>query len=242
MNISGIVTNLAKATKSNAPEILAALGITGVITTSYLTAKAAVQVAQDEDADPHASNKEKIKRYWKLYVPAGISGALTVGAILGSNQASGRRTAAAVTAFTVTEKAFSEYKEKVIEQVGKNTEHKIREKVIQDRIDAKPVSGQVIFAGKGQVLCCEMYTHRYFRSDMETLKKAQNEINERVFTDLYVMMSEFYDLIGLEHTTQSDFVGWEEKPLELIFYPVLSEGPDSEPCIGFDYNYAKPLR
>lgn len=241
MNLSGVITNLAKATKANAPEILAAVGITGVFTTSYLTAKAAVQVAKDEDADPWASNKEKIKKYWKLYIPAGLSGVLTVGAIVGSNQASGRRTAAAVTAFTVTEKAFSEYKERVIEQVGKNAEHKVREKVVQDRIDAKPPSGQVIFAGKGHHLCCEMYTHRYFRSDMETLKKAQNEVNERVHTELYVMQSEFYDFIGLEHTTQSDYVGWEEKEMELVFYPVLSEGPDSEPCIGFDYNYVKPL-
>lgn len=241
MNVSEIISNLAKVTKANAPEILAAFGVTGVITTSYLAAKASVQVALDEDADPHATSKEKIKRYWKVYIPTGISGALTVGAILGSNQASGRRTAAAVTAFTVTEKAFSEYREKVVEQVGKNAEHKVREKVVQERIDANPPSGQVIFAGKGHVLCCEMYTHRYFRSDMETLKRAQNEINERIKHDLYVMQSEFYDLIGLEHTSQSDFVGWEEHEMELKFYPVLSEGPDSEPCLGFDYSYAKPL-
>jgi hypothetical protein len=241
MNVSELITNLAKATKSNAPEILAAVGITGVFTTSYLAAKAAVKVAQDEDADPHASNKEKIKKYWKLYIPAGLSGALTVGAIVGSNQASGRRTAAAVTAYAVTEKAFSEYKERVIEQVGKNTEHKVREKVVQGTIDGKPPSTQVIFAGKGHVLCCETYTRRYFRSDMETLKRAQNEINQRVHTDLYVMLSEFYDLIGLEHTSASDFLGWKEKEMELNFFPVLSEGPNSEPCLGFDYEYVTPL-
>jgi Family of unknown function (DUF6353) len=241
MNFSGLITNLAKATKSNAPEILAAVGITGVFTTSYLAAKAAVTVAQDEDADPWASNKEKIKKYWKLYIPAGLSGALTISAIVGSNQASGRRTAAAVTAFTVTEKAFSEYKERVIEQVGKNTEHTIREKIAQDQLAEKPASTQVIFAGKGHVLCCERYTQRYFRSDMETLKRAQNEINERVGHDLYVMLSEFYDLIGLEHTSVSDFIGWAEKEMELEFYPLLSEGPDSEPCLAFDYSYAKPL-
>ncbi len=241
MNVSGVINNLAKATKSNAPEILAAVGITGVFTTSYLAAKAAVQVAKDEDADSHASTKEKIKKYWKLYIPAGLSGALTVGAIVGSNQASGRRTAAAVTAFTVTEKAFSEYKEKVVEQVGKNAEHTIREKITQENIDKNPPSAQVIFAGKGHVLCCEAYTKRYFRSDMETLKKAQNEINERVHNDLYVMLSEFYDQIGLEHTSASDFLGWKEKEMELRFFPVLSEGPDSEPCLGFDYSYVMPL-
>lgn len=239
MNISHIVTELGKQAKSNAPEILAALGVTGVIATSYFTAKAAVQVATDEDADPHATTKEKIKKYWKLYIPAGISGTLTIGSIVGSSQASGRRTAAAVTAFTVTEKAFSDYREKVVEQIGKNQEQKVRDKIVQEKIDQKPASNQVIFAGTGHVLCCEMFTERYFRSDSETLKKAENAINARIESDIYVMLSEFYDLIGLPHTSQSDYVGWQEKPMELRISAVLADG--KEPCLGFDYSYITPL-
>lgn len=243
MNISGLFTDLGKQAKANSPEILTALGVTGVITTSYLTAKAAVHVALDEDADPFASNKEKIKRYWKIYMPAGLSGALAIGCIVGGSHASGRRTAAAITAFSVTERAFSDYKEKVVEQIGKNQEQKVRDDIVQDRVKALPPSQQIIFAGNGHVLCCELYTKRYFRSDMETLKKAQNEINQRTYTDLYVMLSEFYDLIGIPHTSHSDYVGWDsEKEMELVFSAVLSDGADPEPCMGFDYNYVKPLK
>lgn len=239
MNISSVLTGVAKQTKTNAPEILAAMGVTGVVTTSYLTAKAAVKMSQDEDADPWASNKEKIKRYWRLFVPAGISGIVTMGAIVGSSQASGRRTAAAITAFTVTEKAFNEYKEKVVEQVGKGQEQKIRDKIVQERVDALPASKQVIFAGTGHVLCCEMFTERYFRSDAETLKKAENEINARIEADLYVMLSEFYDLMGLPHTSQSDYIGWRDKPMEIRTSAVLAD--NKEPCLGFDYSYTVPL-
>lgn len=240
MNISGFITDLGKQVKANSPELLAALGITGVVTTSYLTAKAAVKVATDEDADPHASTKEKIKKYWKVYVPAGISGVLTAGAIVGSTQASGRRTAAAITAFSVTERAFAEYKEKVVEQIGKNQEQKVRDKIVQERIKELPASNQVVFAGTGHVLCCEMFTERYFRSDAETLKKVENAINARIESDMYVMLSEFYDLLGLPHTSQSDYVGWEGKPMELRISAVLAE--NKEPCLGFDYSYIVPLR
>lgn len=242
MSISNILTNVAKQAKVHSPEILTALGVTGVFTTSYFTAKATAQVARDEDADPWASNREKFKKYWKLYIPAAVSGVFTTGCIIGASQASGRRTAAAVTAFTVTEKAFSEYKEKVVEQIGINKEQKIKDEIVQDAVKANPPSTQVIFAGSGHVLCCELFTKRYFRSDMETLKKAQNEVNEKIYSDLYVMMSEFYDLIGLPHTSHSDYVGWDsQKPMELLFSAVLSDGPDPEPCMGFDYNYTKPL-
>ncbi len=40
MILSDIFTKTAKTLKSNSPEILTALGVSGVITTSYLTAKA----------------------------------------------------------------------------------------------------------------------------------------------------------------------------------------------------------
>jgi hypothetical protein len=239
MNISGFFTDLGKHAKANSPEILAALGMTGVISTAYFAAKAATTVAQDEDADPHATTKENIKKYWKVYIPAGVSGLLTIVCIAGSTQASGRRTAAAVTAFSVTEKAFSEYKEKVVEQVGKNQEQKVRDKIVQDKVDALPASNQVIFAGAGHVLCCEMFTERYFRSDAETLRRAANEINVRIESDLYVMLSEFYDLLGLPHTSQSDYVGWRDKPMELRISAVLAD--NKEPCLGFDYNYVVPL-
>lgn len=242
MSASSFFRDVGKQVKANSPELLTAIGVTGVFTTSYLAAKATFTVAQDEDADPNASNTDKIKRYWRLYIPAGLSGLVTVGSIVGASHASGRRTAAAVTAFSVTERAFTEYKEKIVDQIGTNQEQKARDEIVQAQVLANPPSRQIIFSGSGHVLCCEMYTNRYFRSDMETLKKAQNEINERTYSDMYVMLSEFYDLIGLPHTSHSDYVGWDaDRELALEFSAVMSEGASPEPCMGFYYNYVKPL-
>lgn len=242
MNLPTFVTKALQTVKSNSPEILTALGVSGVVTTAYLTSKATYKVARDEDADPWASNKEKIKKYWKFYVPAGISGVVTIASIIGASKASGRRTAAAVTAYSITEKAFSEYREKVVDQIGVNKEQKIRDEIVQEHISDKPHSSQeVIVAGSGQVLCCELLTHRYFRSDMETLRKAQNDINSKVVNGLYVVLDEFYDILGLPYTSVSGNMGWDSnKLMELEFSTVLSS--DNEPCLAFEYNYTKPLK
>lgn len=241
MNISSLFTDLAKQAKVHSPEILTAFGVTGVISTSYLAAKAATKVARDEDADPWASNKEKIKKYWKVYLPAGISGVVSIGCIIGGSQASGRRTAAAVTAFSVTERAFAEYKDKVVEQIGKGPEQKVRDELVQKKINENP-PGQIIMVGSGHVLCCELYTGRYFRSDMETLKRAQNEVNSIASKDMYATLSDFYDLLGLPHTSHSDYTGWDtERGMELVISAVMTETATPEPCMGFDYNYIKPL-
>lgn len=251
MNVSNLFVNGLKFVKANSPEILTAFGISGVVTTAYLTGKASHKAAlvMHEDGliagvpdDPKQRLKEQAKLTWKFYIPAGISGVATIGCILAASRGNAQRTAAAVTAYSLTEKAFGDYREKVVDQLGKNKEQKIRDELVQEKV-AQTSKGarEVVIVGAGHVLCCEMYTNRYFRSDVETLKRAQNRINQLASTDCYVMLSEFYDIIGLSHTSQSDYAGWDSlREMELQFSAVIAE--NEEPCLAFEYNYVKPLR
>lgn len=247
MQLSNLLANGLKLVKSNAPEILTALGVTGVITTAYLTHKAATKTA--EVLDPHdrslpsdATTKEKVKAVWKFYIPPVLSGTVTVGCIIGASKAGNSRTAAAVTAYSLTERAFAEYREKVTEQIGKNKEGKIQDAVVQDQVAKDPPrSSEIIMWGFGEVICCEMLTHRYFRSDMESLRRAENMINARINRELYVTLDELYDILDLPNTSMSDKMGWDSNRLvEFKFTSVLSQ--DGEPCLAFDYNYIMPLR
>lgn len=242
MNTPDFIIKTVKLIKSNSPEILTALGVSGVLSTSYLVGKASFKAKAEIDycAAENKPVKEKVKIVWKYYIPAGVSGALTIACIVGSSRAGDKRTTAAVAAYSLTERAFSEYKEKVVEQIGKGQEQKIRDEIVQDQVDKKPLGKQIIVSGTGNVLCCELFTHRYFRSDMETLRRAQNDINAKVVNDLYVTLDEFYNLIGLPTTSNSGNIGWNsDRLMDLEFSTVLSE--EGEPCLAFDYNYAKPL-
>lgn len=239
MNLPVFANKALQTIRSNSPEILTALGIGGVVSTAYLAHQAGVKVSRDEDADPWASNKEKVQKYWKLYIPTAISGALTITCIVAASKGNSRRTAAAVTAYSLSEKAFSEYREKIVEQVGENKEQKLRDELAQAKVTEQPPK-EIIVAGSGTVLCCELFTGRYFRSDMEKLRKAQNDINNLVNNSLYVPLDEFYYRIGLPNTSISGNIGWSEKQMDLEFSTVLSD--NNEPCLAFDYNYTKPLK
>lgn len=249
MNIPLLLDKTLKALKSNSPEILTALGVSGVVTTSYLTSKAAFAAAEvirkHEEIhgtmqDPKERFKDRTKQVWRLYIPASISGAVTIGCIVGASRTNSKRATAAFTAYSVTERAFNEYREKVAEQIGKGKEQKIRDEVAQDEVNKHPLTREVILAGSGEVLCYELFTGRYLKSDMESLRKAENRINSLINSTRYVTLDEFYDLIGLDHTSVSNVIGWDsDKLLELKFSAVL--GRNNEPCIAFDYNYIKPL-
>ncbi len=247
MNLSRLVPNLVKTVKCNSPEILTALGVSGVVSTAYLTIKATIRASEILEHKHQTGialipfRKEEIKPVWRCYIPAGISGAATIACIIGASKSSARRTAAAVTAYSITETAFSKYKEEVIAQVGTGKEQKIRDELAQKSVsETPPGSKELVIIGSGQVLCCELYTHRYFHSDMETLRKAQNDINERVVRDAYVPLDEFYELVGLPYTSASSVIGWDSnRQMELRFSTVMSES--GVPCLAFEYNYVKPI-
>lgn len=248
MKLESLVNNAIKGVKSNSPQILAGLGIAGVITTGYLAAKAAHKATKILEAEsPDLTLKEKAKKVWLIYIPPVASGAVTIGCILGSSKANSNRTAAAITAYSLSEKAFTEYREKVIEQISANKDQKIRDAIAQDHVSATPMpegmaqkSAELVVLGKGHVRCFEMYTGRYFLSDMEALRRAENEINAKIMRENYVTLDEFYDLVDLKHTSYSGNIGWNfDRILTLRFSTVLAE--DGEPCLAFEYSHLTPL-
>lgn len=251
MNLGVVVNNVLKTVKTHSPEILTALGATGVATTAYLAARAgykasaAIDTVEFKEGTSHDAKerfKSRAKLTWRLYIPPAVSGAVTIGCVLAGSKGQGRRTAAAVTAYSLTEKAFSEYKEHVIEQIGASKEEKIRNEIAQEKINADPPkSKEIIIIGNGEVLCCELLTMRYFRSSMEGLRKAENDLNAWIINALHVTLEDWYELIGLPPTSQASDLGWDsDKLMNLEFSPCIS--PDGEPAIGFDYNYLKMIR
>lgn len=252
MAFDDLVQRAGKFAADNSPAILTAIGVTGALTTAYLTGKASFKAAElilekqkrlDEEPKSYPlDTKEKVELVWRLYIPAAATGLLTVTCIIGANRIGTRRAAALATAMTISEKAFTEYKDKVVERLGKNKEQAVRDEIAQERVDRTPVSltKEVIIAGGGDVLCFDVFTGRYFKSDMETIKKAQNDVNYQIINNMYASVSDFYNRIGLPPTGYSDEVGWNsDKLMELDISTTMSD--DGRPCISINFA-AVPVR
>lgn len=242
--MNDIVGKALSALKSNGPEILTGLGVGGVFATSYFATKAGFESAKHFSEGPpmeEISIKERIKQTWKLYIPPVTSGAFTIGCVLAGARGSNKRTAAAVTAYSLAERTLTEYKEKVVEQAaGKNRDEKIREEIARDKVNANPPSSEIV-VGEGLVLCCELYTGRYFTSTMEALQKATNQVNSWALNIGQAELDSFYDQIGLPYTSASGNMGWtDERLMELEISWVGT--PDDRPCLAFNYSYLAPLR
>lgn len=250
MNISYILKRGEKALADNSPQILTTVGVVGTLTTAYLTGKASFKaadiIAMEEvriSKEPRVplTNGERFQLVWKLYIPAASSALLTATAIVGATQIGTRRAAAMAAAYSMSRREFADYQEKIVEKLGEKKEREARDELAQERINRNPVGNQQVFVtGGGEVLCYDTWTGRYFMSDMETLKAAQNQVNYQVLNSYYASLSDFYNAIGLPNTKNSDDFGWNsDKLLELTFSTTMSD--ENKPCIAIDFQ-VEPIR
>jgi hypothetical protein len=233
--ISKAMKVVGKALSDNSPKILTGMAVTGVITTAILTGKAAYKTGQYvADLEEELTPREVAREVYKDYIPAAAMGIVTAACIIGANSIHSRRQAALMSAYSLVDTAFHEYKDKVVEEMGKNREQKVYDDIAQERVAADKPSHEVIITGEGGVLCLDMFSGRYFRNDMQTIRAAVNDINYKLNNDAYASLNDFWRLIGLPATDVGEELGWtHEELMELVYTTALT--PEDKPCLAIQF-------
>ncbi len=244
-NVSKLIKGVQAFTTKHSPEILTGIGIAGMVTTTILavreTPKALMCIndAAYEKKDYELTTAEKIKACWKCYVPAAVTGAVSIACLVGASSVNLRRNAALATAYKLSETALTEYREKVIETVGEKKERLVRENIDKDHLEKNPVTNNnVIVTGNGDTLCYDSLFGRYFNSDIDKIKRAINELNRDLITDNYVSLNDFYDRLDLDHIEIGDDLGWnvDDGLIDVDFGSQLAS--NGRPCITLNYTIA----
>lgn len=243
MNFPGIVNTVTVAMKKHSSEILTGLGIAGMLATTVLAVRATPKACSDiedatKDKGEHLTKIETVKVAGKHYIPAAITCVMSAACLIGASTVSARRSAALATAYTVTETALREYKEKTAELVGERKEKEIREAVIQDKLNNSPIpdTNGIVITGHGDTLCYDVFGGRYFKSSMEFLKQAVNDLNEQLLQDGYVSLNDFFDLADLDPQKKGDDFGWDSRngQVRISFGSQLAWG--KVPCLVLDFS------
>lgn len=252
------IKDAQKAIVKRSPEILTGLGVAGLVTTTVLAVKATpkalrlIEMAEDhgigitsKNGDPDWERRpltklETVKVAWKPYIPAAVTGAVSIACIIGASSVHARRNAALATAYQLSTTALSEYKEKVVETIGEKKEQQVRDKIAQDKVNKHPVSSsEVMMLSSDGVMFLEPTSNRYFVKDSkESVREIVNDLNERLTSGMeeYISLSEFYDEIGLSHTEVSDDLGWNigrDGQIRIDFRP--SETANGRLCYVLEY-------
>ncbi len=230
----------------NSPIILTVFGVCGLVGTAACAIEATKK--SDEDLIPHVDEElnfyEKFKICWPNYIPMAVTGGMSIACIIGSNTVNMRRQAALISAYSMSESMLKEYKEKVIEKIGEKKESAIRDSIQEDKVkNNPPKEGDIIITNKGELLCMDAYSGRYFKSDIDFIKKKENEFNADLLQFMALSLNDWYDYIGLPHIKIGDQIGWSlsdevgcsdaRNLVEFRHTSHLTE--DSIPCLVVDF-------
>ena len=244
--ISNIISKSKATISKYSPEILTGLGLISMVGSTVLAVKAtpkAIKIIQNKEQKENKKlkNMDIIKETWKEYIPSLSLSLGGITCIICGCRINTSRGAALATAYAISEKTLSTYRDKVIETIGERKEKSIRQQIQQDNIDKNPpVESKIIITQKGNTLIKDEYSGRYFRSDLDAIRKASNELNKQMLHNDYISLNQWYTSIGLEVIKDGHRLGWNiaQGLLELDFDTCLV---GDEPCIIMEYSrYPEP--
>lgn len=249
------MTKIAKNVKSifveHDTEILMGLGISGMITTTFMAVKATPkalliineeEVKRSKKAPPPYDEvdwKDRVKLCWRCYIPSATIGTLSVACLVSVTSINAKRNAALATAYSISESVLKDYQEKVIETIGEKKEELLRGEIDKDRVARNPPTEQnIIITNKGDTLCYDAYSDRYYRTDIDRLKKAEVELNRVMLDERYVSLNDFYYEVGFDPIVPGEELGWtvddgRDGRIDLYFTSQLT--PEGVPCLVLNF-------
>ena len=160
--------NSKNVVEKHSPEILAGVGVVGVVASTVMACKATMKL--NDILEDSKETRDKIKevesnpRYEeqyshedakkdltinytqtamkiaKLYAPAVILGSASLGCLLASNDILRKRNAALSAAYMTVDKSFKEYRQRVVDRFGEEVEKEIRYNIKTEEVTSTVVT------------------------------------------------------------------------------------------------------
>lgn len=257
-NITRTFNKVGFQLKKHSPEILVVAGVAGTVVSAVMACKATTklsgilaetqqqidtihEVAKNPDLIQGAEYTEEDSKkdlaivyaqtglkVAKLYAPAVALGALSITAILTSNNIMRKRNFALASAFATESKLFKEYRGRVIDRFGEELDRELKYNIVTKEVEETVVDekGKEKKVKKTiQVADPNQYSQfaRFFddgctgwEKDAEFnlmfLKSQQNQANELLQKRGYLLLNEVYEMLGIPKTSVGQYTGWVYDP------------------------------
>lgn len=200
--------NAKKFLDAVSAEAALGLAIGGVFITAFTYGEARMKADDilaelEEDRyeigiDKPLTTKEKLQETWKCYILPIISCGATIGFMIWSHRIQGRKLIALASAYTITNSAFKEYKEKAKELLTKKKFDEIEHSINQDKVaNYSVLDGDILSTNRGDVLCVDYWTGMKFFSNATEIREAVARCNNMMADSVYLSLATLYDEIGI---------------------------------------------
>lgn len=249
-----LVQHSSKFIKNNSATILTSIGGVGVVVTSVMAVKAtpkALRLLQkaEEEKGEELTALQKVAVVTPAYAPSIIVGVSTIACIFGANVLNKRKQASLMSAYALLNSSYKEYREKVSELYGEESEEEIQTELAKDKYAENEV-----LDNDGEELFYDNFSKRYFKSTIYKVQRAEYEVNRDLAMQESVTVNDFYRYLDIPGIEGGDVIGWSSPMNFAAYWQVwidfshseftLDDGTKcrkiwmfQEPLVGFDEDY-----
>lgn len=247
--------NIGFQLKKHSPEILIATGVIGTVASTVMACKATLKVNKViEEAKSNVDRihiavekgkteagedytKEDCKKdttivyahtglkLVKLYAPAVILGAASVGCILTSHNIVRKRNVALAAAYASVDRGFKEYRGRVVERFGKELDRElkydIKAKEVEETVTNEDGTKTTI-KKTAEVAHAEIMASPYARfyddgcngwtknpeMNLMFLRQQEEWANQKLKAKGHLFLNEVYDMLGIDRSQYGQYAGW----------------------------------
>lgn len=213
--------------KKYSTTILSCVGVAGVVATTVTAVRAtpkALKLIEEHKSELGVEKLtacETIKATWKCYIPTTLIGISTISCILGANILNKKTQASLMSAYSLLDSSFKEYRNKANDIYGKDADKKIKEAIAKENFSKHPFK-----VSEEKQLFYDMVSDRYFESTLAEVYRAEYELNRGYAKHGYCCLNDFYDLIGIDEIIDGYEIGWSMDASSMFY------GYD---CIDFEH-------
>lgn len=238
-NVSRKLAETMLKTQKHSPVMLFGAGVVGVIGTVVLASKATLKL--EETLDDTSSKLEDIRTLQhdkyseqdrtqdkalvytravvgisKLYAPSVALGVVSIGCLTGSHYILTRRNAALTIAYAGLERVYSEYRDRVVAEVGEEREAQIwqpseKVEVLDETGKKKTVERVTALGGSPYKVLFDEVNPNWNRApeyNQIFIQAQQNYANDLLRARGHVFLNDIHDMLGLPRTKPGQIVGW----------------------------------
>ena len=220
--MNGLLRQSQLFIKRHGATILTCAGGVGVIATTVSAVKAtpkAIRLLEEakKEKGEDLTKVEKIKIAGPKYVPTVLFGVGTLACIFGANVMNKKQQAALVSAYTLIDSSYKEYKQKLKELYGEEAHENIVNAIAVEKAKEVGISAECMCANScltsdescgDPVLFYDEWSKRYFESTIEQVITAEYHTNRNFVLRGFTVLNELYEFLGLETTDYGSEIGW----------------------------------
>lgn len=252
-SVSGLVNRVKFQTVKHSPEILVVAGVAGMVASTIIACKQTTKlkdiidkraeqlkmiqdslndesISEDEYSEQDAKNDVRIitvqtaVQVAKLYAPAVILGAVSIGCIFSSHNILNKRNLALTAAYQAVDKGWAEYRKRIAAKFGEEFEKEIRygvesKDVEEEYTDEKGKKKTKTVTETTMDITKNPYAKFFDESCPDWQKNPEYNLmflqaQERYANDLlrsrgHLYLNEVYDMLGIERTKAGQVIGWK---------------------------------